>query len=347
MGLGKIRRKFTRENLKRTFVAEENRRHLKQGSYSSFMVIFVIAAVVIVNLIAGQLPTSMTQFDVSTQQLYSLTEDTEELVSALEEDVTLYYVVTGGNEDDTVERMLERYEDLSSHIKVETKDPNLYPTFTSQYTDEDVEDNSIIVVCGDKSRVVTSSDMWESSIDYTTYSQQTTAFDGEGQVTSAISYVTSDENTKLYWITGHGEVEESSLSSNFTDAVNKSNMEVEELALLTSEIPEDADCIVIMSPTADFSQEEADKVISYLENGGKALIFSSYSETDLPNFDSILENYGVQRKSGMVVESDSDYYYPQMPYVLLPEIQSNDITEEVQDSYIIAPMAQAIVPLDS
>ena len=347
MGLGKIRRKFTRENLKRTFVAEENRRHLKQGSYSSFMVIFVIAAVVIVNLIAGQLPTSMTQFDVSTQQLYSLTEDTEELVSALEEDVTLYYVVTGDNEDDTVERMLERYENLSSHIKVETKDPNLYPTFTSQYTDEDVEDNSIIVVCGDKSRVVTSSDMWESSIDYTTYSQQTTAFDGEGQVTSAISYVTSDENTKLYWITGHGEVEESSLSSNFTDAVNKSNMEVEELALLTSEIPEDADCIVIMSPTADFSQEEADKVISYLENGGKALIFSSYSETDLPNFDSILENYGVQRKSGMVVESDSDYYYPQMPYVLLPEIQSNDITEEVQDSYIIAPMAQAIVPLDS
>lgn len=67
MGLGKIRRKFTRENLKRTFVAEENRRHLKQGAYSSFMVIFVIAAVVIVNLIAGQLPTSMTQFDVSTQ----------------------------------------------------------------------------------------------------------------------------------------------------------------------------------------------------------------------------------------------------------------------------------------
>ena len=148
MGLGKIRRKFTRENLKRTFVAEENRRHLKQGSYSSFMVIFVIAAVVIVNLIAGQLPTSMTQFDVSTQQLYSLTEDTEELVSALEEDVTLYYVVTGGNEDDTVERMLERYEDLSSHIQVETKDPNLYPTFTSQYTDEDVEDNSISLSVG-------------------------------------------------------------------------------------------------------------------------------------------------------------------------------------------------------
>lgn len=346
-GWKKIRRKFTKENLKRIFVEEENRRHLKHGSYSSFLVLFIIAAVVIVNLIVGQLPTTFTQFDLSSQQLYSLTDDTRDLVKALDQDVTLYYIVTSGNEDDTVERMLERYEDLSSHLTVETRDPNLYPNFASQYTDEDVADNSIIVVCGDKSRVISSSDMWETSIDYSTFSQQTTGFDGEGQVTSAISYVTSEDTTKLYWITGHGEVEESSLSSNFTDAVNKNNMEVEELALMTNEIPEDADGIVIMSPTSDFSEDETEKVISYLEGGGKALIFSNYTDTDLPNFDSILENYGVQRTEGIVVESDSNYYYPQMPYVLLPEIQSGDITEPVENSYIIVPTAQAIVPLDS
>ena len=346
-GLMKLRRKFTKENLKRIFVEEENRRHLKQGSYSSFLVLFLIAAVVIVNLIVGQLPTTFTQIDLSSQKLYTLTEDTRELVKGLEQDVTLYYIVTSGSEDDTVERLLERYDDLSGHITVETKDPNLYPNFISQYTDEDVSNNSIIVVCGDKSRVVSGSDMWETTIDYSTFSQQTTGFDGEGQITSAISYVTSEESTKLYWITGHGETEESALSSQFTDAVSKSNMEVEELTLLTSEIPEDADGIVIMAPTSDFSEEEADKVISYLEGGGKALIFSSYTKTDLPNFDSVLENYGVRREDGIVVESDSDYYYPQMPYVLLPEIQSSDITETVQDSYIIVPTAQAIVPLDS
>lgn len=338
---------FSRENLRRIFVEEENRRHLKHGSWSSFLVLFVIAAVVIVNLIMAQLPTTMTQFDVSTQKLYSLTEDTKELVKNLDQDVTLYYIVTGGNEDDTVEKMLDRYQDLSGHISVEKKDPNLYPKFTSEYTEETVADNSIIVVCGEKSRIVSSSDMWESTVDYTTYSQQTTGFDGEGQITSAISYVTSEDNTKLYWITGHGEAAQSDLSSEFTESVNKSNMEVEELALLTSEIPEDADAIVIMAPSSDYSEEEADKVISYLENGGKALIFTSYTETDFKNLDSILENYGVERKSGIVVESDSNYYYPQMPYVLLPEIHSSDITEEVQDTYIIVPTAQAIVPLES
>lgn len=217
----RLTEKCSGKNLKRIFAEEENKRHLKHGSWSSFLVLFVIAAVVLVNLIIGQLPTTMTQFDVSTQKLYSLTDDTKDLVKGLEQDVTLYYVVTGGNEDDTIEKMLDRYQDLSSHIKVEKKDPNLYPKFTSQYTEEEVADNSIIVVCGEKSRVVSSMDMWETSVSYTTYSQQTTGFDGEGQITSAISYVTSEDTTKLYWLSGHGEVEETALTSNFRKRLRK------------------------------------------------------------------------------------------------------------------------------
>lgn len=74
-------------------------------------------------------------------------------------------------------------------------------------------------------------------------------------------------------------------------------------------------------PTTDFSEDEANKVITYLENGGKLLMFTSYTGTDMPNLDSILENYGVKRSSGIVVETDSQHYYPQMPYYLLPNIQ--------------------------
>lgn len=122
-GLMKLRRKFTKENLKRIFVEEENRRHLKQGSYSSFLVLFLIAAVVIVNLIVGQLPTTFTQIDLSSQKLYTLTEDTRELVKGLEQDVTLYYIVTSGSEDDTVERLLERYDDLSGYCGDEGSEP--------------------------------------------------------------------------------------------------------------------------------------------------------------------------------------------------------------------------------
>lgn len=76
-------------------------------------------------------------------------------------------------------------------------------------------------------------------------------------------------------------------------------------------------------------------------------MFTSYTGTDMPNLDSILENYGVKRSSGIVVETDSQHYYPQMPYYLLPNIQSDDITTEVKSNYILMPVAQAIQKLDS
>ena len=55
--------------------------------------------------------------------------------------------------------------------------------------------------------------MWETSTNYQTYQTQTTGFDGEGQITSAITYVTSENNPKVYWVTGHGEASESDLST--------------------------------------------------------------------------------------------------------------------------------------
>ena len=47
--------------------------------------------------------------------------------------------------------------------------------------------------------------MFESTINYQTYQYETTGFDGEGQVTSAISYVTTDSLPVMYTITGHEE----------------------------------------------------------------------------------------------------------------------------------------------
>ena len=69
------------------------------------------------------------------------------------------------------------------------------PKFTSEYTDEEVSSNSLIIVCGDRSKVVDYNNIYESSIDYNTYSYTTSGFDGEGQITSAISYVDVRESS--------------------------------------------------------------------------------------------------------------------------------------------------------
>ena len=325
---------------------EERKKNLRHGSYVSIMTVIVIALVVAVNLVVGQLPSSVTQIDASSRQLYTIGEDTENLVRGLEQDVTLYYVVTGGNENEYISRMLERYEDLSDHLTVEKVDPELHPTFTSQYTDEEVSDNSIIVVSGDKSRVVGSSDMLVQELNYYTYSYQVTEFDGEGQVTSAIAYVISDNLPVLYQLTGH---DEQSLGSSLTDSIEKNNIEIQDLSLLTEEsVPDDAAVLLICSPSRDISEEEAQKILSYLEGGGKVLLFTDYSQEEMPNLESLLTNYGLQKGTGIVMEGDSSYYYPQRPDVLIPEINTDSsvLSGLTDDVYALIQDAQPVETLE-
>lgn len=324
-----------------------NKKTLKNGSYSMVYTVILIAVIVVINLIVAEIPTKYTQIDVSTQKLYTISDKTKEFLDELNQDVTIYHIVQNGNEDDVVEKLLKRYEETSDHIKVEKKDPVLYPNFTSQYTDEDVQDNSLIVVNGSKSKVVDYYNLYETQYDYYSGSSSTTGFDGEGQIDSAISYVTSDNLPIVYTLKGHGELE---LNSSITESLEKANYQIQSLNLLTEEnVPEDAGCLMITSPQADLSEEEADKVISYLENGGKAVIFTDYTSEEIPNLKKVLENYGVTPDNGVVMEGDTKHYIMQIPYYLVPEINSTEITADLiaDNRYVLMPVAQSIRIMDS
>ena len=122
---------------------------------------------------------------------------------------------------------------------------------------------------------------------------------------------TSENLPVLYTLDGHGE---KSLDSTLQEDIEKANIEIKSLNLLTEEsVPEDADCLMINSPSSDISEEERDAIIEYLENGGKAMIFSDYTEEPMDNFDAVLENYGVERVDGIVIEGNAQHYAMQMP----------------------------------
>lgn len=345
--ISKLRQIFTKDNLKKAFTGEEQKKHLKQGSYSSIMTVIIVAVVIAVNLVFGQLPSSATQIDVSEQKLYTLSDDGKKIAKNLSKEVILYYYVKNGSEDDNIAKLLNNFKEASSNIKVETIDPDIHPTFTSQYTSDTVNSGSVIVVCGDKSKVLDQSSLYESEVNYQTMSQQTTGFDGEGQIASALSYVTNENMPVLYTLTGHEETE---LGSNLKDSIEKANMEIKSLNLLTSEsVPEDADVLLIGAPQKDLTKEEAGKVISYLENGGKVLVFTGFSKVEMPNLDSVLTNYGLERDPGLVIEGDSQHYYPQYPDYLIPNLSSSsDMTSDLAgNTYVLVPDAQAIKKLDN
>lgn len=344
---GIFKKKNKDQNEKKYIKKGINKKTLKNGSYSVVLSVIFVVIIVVVNLIVDAFPSTYTELDVSDQQLFSIGDQTKDFLKELDKDVTIYQIAQSGSEDEVVSKLLKKYEEASDHIKVETKDPVVNPKFTSEYTDEEVSSNSLIVVCEDRSKVVDYNNIYESSIDYNTYSYTTSGFDGEGQITSAISYVTSDNLPVLYTLDGHGE---KSLDSTLQEDIEKANIEIKSLNLLTEEsVPEDADCLMINSPSTDISEEERDAIIEYLENGGKAMIFSDYTEGSMDNFDAVLENYGVERVDGIVIEGDAQHYAMQMPYYLLPDVGSAEAVSDFssQGYFILAPYAQGIRQLDN
>ena len=323
-----------------------NKKYLRNGSYSTLLIVIFVAIVVVINMIVGKLPSKYTQIDISDQQLYSIGNETKKVLNNLDKDVTIYQIAQSGSEDETISNLLQKYADESKHVKVELKDPVVSPKFVSEYTSDQVSSNSLIVVCGDRNKVVNYNDMYESTMDYNTYSYQTTGFDGEGQITSAIAYVTTENLPVLYTLEGHGEKE---LDSTIKEDIEKANMEVKTLNLISEgSVPDDAACLLIDSPSSDISEDEKTALLDYLENGGKAMVFSDYTESTLSNFAAVLENYGVKAADGIVFEGDNQHYGMQMPYYLLPTVNSTDASSETASSgyYIIMPYAQGIQKLD-
>ena len=310
--------------------AAGNRIALQGGSYSLIITAVVLAILIAVNVLVSALPASLTKYDISSAKLYSITSNTKVVVNALEEDVTIYWIVQSGEEDAVIENLLSKYESLSDHISVVKRNPDVYPTFAEQYTDETVQNNSLVVECGDRSRFIGYNDIYVQEADIYSYSYNT-SFDGEGAITSAIDYVVTEDLPQLYLLEGHGEQE---LPATFRDQVEKENIEINTLSLLTvDEIPEEADCIMIYAPTSDISAEEKDMLAEYTKNGGKLLVATGpVAEGSLDNLYSLLSDYGVEPCEGIVVETDREHYTLQ-PYVLLPDMASHAITDSLIEEH--------------
>lgn len=318
----------------------------KNGSYSTVLAVIAIAMVIVLNLIVNAIPANYTKFDVSTQKLTKISKQTKDILSNLSEDVTIYQLTQKKNKDSTISALLEQYKAGSSHIKIEEIDPATNPNFAANYTSDTLKENSIIIKSDKRSKVIPYDSIYASSMDSTTY-QQTTSFDGEGQITSGVDYVTTNDLPVLYELEGHGETK---LSSAYVSAIEKQNISVKSVNLVTLEtLPEDCDCLFILSPQQDLTDSELKKINTYLEKGGNIFIASGYQKTTLKNLESILNSYQLKVKEGIIVEEDNAHFVNQYPYYLVPDLSEHKVTSDLisENLRVIVPEARAIELLES
>jgi ABC-2 type transport system permease protein len=206
----------------------------------------------------------------------------------------------------------------------------LYPAFVEQFAtpEERVADNSIIVVSGDKFKVIAPRDMFTYEFDMQTWQERLVSIDFEPQISKAIQFVTLDEAPVLYRVTGSNEIP---LPENLINLIEIENYIYREIDLLLNEVPEDCDMLLITMPRRDWSTDKAERILEYLQNDGRALMVMGYQAQRFPHMDGVLSAYGVAVGDYIVLEGDTNRFYMGVPSFLIPLMAANDITQPIID----------------
>ncbi|MDE6687698.1 MAG: Gldg family protein [Lachnospiraceae bacterium] len=321
------------------------------GSISG--VVVMILVIIAVNVGIGMLPGEYTTLDITYNRLYSLLPETKAYLETVNQPVTMYYLADQSAMDETLHFTLTAMDENSDQITVIDVSPTENPYFYASYTDTMPMDNSVIVVCGDKHKVVEYNECYQSEIltqvnyltgEYEVVGYEVTGYDGEGSLVAAIDYVTGETDAKIYCIAGHDELE---LDTTLASLIANANYEMETINLLTYDaIPEDASCLFLIAPLQDYNDDELAKIEAYLQKGGNAMIVVAFSDSgELTNYYRLLQPYGLKVCPGLVMEEGSSYYNGQQ-YLLLPDIKDTEFTEGIysvyRTKYIYMPYAKGM-----
>ncbi|MGI6203466.1 MAG: Gldg family protein [Eubacteriales bacterium] len=327
-------------------------KYVRFGGYSALMCAIAIAIVIVVNLLVNALPATFTKLDTSKDKIFTISDETKEIIRSVTDDITMYLIASSGNEDDQLIRFMERYTATNPKIKQGKVDPALSPDFISKYTDEDLSENSIIVVNHNSGRayaidnfdiyvtIYTEEELYYYYL-YGTMPKGTTSFAGEQVLTSAIDFVTEENLPTVYFTTGHGE---KTVTDSILKNITSENINTDTVSLMSEGgIPEDCTVLMINTPSNDFTKEEIEMLRGYVSSGGKILLITSYAYSNLDNLFGFMAEYGLQFVEGLVVEGSMSYTYNGIPFYLMPKIGANEITDKAGSNvYIVLPNSHGI-----
>ena len=321
-------------------------RQVKYGGYATLITLAVIVGLILLNLLAGQLKT--LQVDLTESKLFSLSEQTIQVLDQVNTPVVFYGLWRPGMENQNVMPVINLYLSKNRNIRLDVIDPEKNPGFVMRY---DKERKGIpwgsLIVEGDKGfKIISPQDMY----DFTQMQQggsSVTGIAAERRITSALLYVGTGTTPIVYETTGHDEIPLSNLG--LVDTVERENYALNSVNLLVSPVPSNAAGLVINYPRRDISSGEAEKLLDYLESGGRLLIMADYIARDLGNLNTVLASYGVKLDYGIVHEADPNYYTMD-PRLSIPDMADHDITKPLADKSrtpVVLPMPLSISTLDT
>ncbi len=330
-------------NFKNSFFKNEK---FKYSGLSTIIVVVFIVCLIGVNVLGSFLSERFTGFsiDMTYDSEYTISEKNKEYIEKIDKPVEIvvtctedYYLneyissisqtytdSSGGKYFKQTIALLKNYQKINSNITVKFLDSSKpdFNKYADKYSDSNLSYGDIVVDYTYKTKdgkektnykVVTFDDVYEIGTDSS--GSSTGVISGsnlETSVTSALYYVIQKNKSKIALITGYGSADVSDYVKTLATA-GYDYVEISDLNI--DSIPKDATMIMLAAPTVDLSQSDIKKLDEFLlgkagdnkfDYGTTFIYFASSVQSNLPNLDAFLEDWGIGFKQGTVFETNSN-----------------------------------------
>ena len=319
-------------------------KRFRYGTFSTAMMLFAVILFIFVNLIADEFNRS---FDLTPDSIFSLSQRSHDFLETLDQDVTITHIVQlgqGHNWTPLVSQLLEEYESASRYITVQYRDPNISPALIHQFAQSagvegGIGDGSVVVQSGNRIRVLGLTDMLLVDRNWLGQITGIRSYSFEAEITRAIHYVTQGDPPVIYYVTGSGEHDMEPL---LRLLLENENFLVREVNLVTEDVPESADILLIPMPARDWTDVKGERILDFLVDDGRAFVAANLTFEDMPVFNSVLASYGVAPINHLVVEGNANNIFQQRPTFILPNISDHEINQNLWGRNLANLVAEAI-----
>lgn len=279
---------------------------LRQTSLTVVLILIIVAACIGINILVEEV--NIADIDFTQDKVYSLSDMSKSMIGGIDKEVEIMIINPDlinqmvGTNYNGIEDVAKKYNSVNKKIKITIiDDVNSVPEIAEEYGLM-ADSTGVIVKSAEKEKLLSIYDIYTS--DYTTGQLKNVS---EEALTNAIIDVTTEEKPVIYCLTGHQKYSMNDLYYFKTD-LEEEAFTFNELDLLTAgEVPEDCAVLMITSLASDLTKAEKEAILDYIDEGGKIILFAdpNTSGDEMPNFQKVLDEYGIELDEGIMLEEDS------------------------------------------
>ncbi|MFQ3619534.1 MAG: Gldg family protein, partial [Spirochaetales bacterium] len=116
--------KFKNIDLKTLFIESLQTKRVRYGGYAALLTLALILGLMLLNLIVQQFSP---QIDLTKNKLFSLSEQTLQVLEKIDTPVTIYGLWEPGKESRQIKEVLDKYVAKNKNIRLEVVDPDKNP----------------------------------------------------------------------------------------------------------------------------------------------------------------------------------------------------------------------------